>query len=90
MGGLFAGSVQIEHNFAGLDPKQMMTGAASFHREDVHMTRDHLKHLIAVIEKNGAPRVDSQAATARARDRPGRGRPVIGERIAHSLVTSRV
>ena len=61
-GGLFTGSVQIEDDLAGLNPKQMMAGAASLHREDVDMTRDHPKHLIAVIEKNGAPRVGSQAA----------------------------
>jgi hypothetical protein len=40
----------------------MTASAASLHREDIDMTRDHPKHLIAVIEKNGAPRVDSQAA----------------------------
>jgi len=38
-GGLFTGSVQIEDDLAGLNPKQMMAGAASLHREDVDMAR---------------------------------------------------
>jgi len=67
----------------------MMAGAASLHREDVDMARDHPKHFIPVIEKNGTPRVDSQAARPGLAIGAAAENSSLFEGIAHSFVTSR-
>jgi hypothetical protein len=81
--------VKVKDEFAGLNPKQMMAGAAGLDRENVDMTRTHLQHLLAVIKKNRMARINGQAARPAMRNRGDGGRSIIGEGITHSPATSR-
>jgi hypothetical protein len=83
--------LQIQKDFPGYDPEQMMAAQAAYtgflDRKNVDMARHDLQQSSAIIEQPGMPRVEQQTFA-----RAGGGRVlrkfVAGQTIAHSPTTS--
>jgi hypothetical protein len=86
-----ARGLQIQDDFTGFDPKQMMPAtimrASSVNREDVDMPCLDLKHLFVVIEQPRMTRVE-QHALAPIGGGCARRKLLVGRQITHSLATS--